>query len=139
MRSSFQISNFIMVTSLIPRVSCGYCQKQNQMKFTIWQLKVMFRYTLKMGVMIAHINSGADIGIRPHPPPPPPSGIRPPADPKGPPFDTFSEIHFWPTNPKIFLKAPLAPIYNYFEGESAPKKARLFCQNFSKSAQKLLF
>ena len=27
------------------------------------------------------------------------SGIRPPADPKGPPFDTFSsEIHFWPTD-----------------------------------------
>ena len=37
---------------------------------------------------------------------PPPSGIRPPADPKGPPFDTFSEIHFCPTDPKIFLKAP---------------------------------
>ena len=37
---------------------------------------------------------------------PPPSGIRPPADPIGPPFDTFSEIHFWPTDPIIFLKAP---------------------------------
>ena len=56
--------------------------------------------------------------------PPPPSGIRPPADPKGPPFDTFSEIHFWPTDPKIFLKAPLAPIYTNFEGERAPKKTR---------------
>ena len=33
----------------------------------------------------------------------PPLGIRTPADPKGPPFDTFSEIHFWPTDPKIFL------------------------------------
>ena len=32
-----------------------------------------------------------------------PSGIGPPADPKGPPFDTFSEIHFCPTDPKIFL------------------------------------
>ena len=31
-------------------------------------------------------------------------GIRPHADPKGPPFDTFSEIHFWPTHPKIFSK-----------------------------------
>ena len=30
---------------------------------------------------------------------PPSSGIRPPANPKGPPFDTFSEIHFWPTDP----------------------------------------
>ena len=70
---------------------------------------------------------------------PPLSGIRPPADPKGPPFDTFSEIHFWPTDPKIFLKAPLAPIHTNFEGERAPKKTRIFCQNFSKSAQKRLF
>ena len=31
-------------------------------------------------------------------------GIRPHADPKGPPFDTFSEIHFWPTDLKIFSK-----------------------------------
>ena len=54
-------------------------------------------------------------------------------------FDTFSEIHFWPTDPKIFLKAPLAPIYTNFEGERAPKKTRFFCQNFSKSAQKRLF
>ena len=53
-----------------------------------------------------------------------PSGIRPPADPKGPPFDTFSEIRFWPTNSKIFLKAPSAPIYTNFEGESALKKTR---------------
>ena len=69
----------------------------------------------------------------------PPSGIRPPADPKGPPFDTFSEIHFWRTDPKIFLKAPSAPIYTNFEGERAPKKTQFFCQNFSKSAQKRLF
>ena len=71
--------------------------------------------------------------------PPPFSGIRPPADPKGPPFDTFSEIHFWPTDPKFFLKAPLAPIYTNFEGERAPKKRDFFCQNFPKSAQKRLF
>ena len=70
---------------------------------------------------------------------PPPSGIRPPADPKGPPFDTFSEIHFWPTDPKIFLKAPLAPIYTNFEGERAPKKRFFDC--FFKNlpaAQKIL-
>ena len=65
----------------------------------------------------------------------PSSGIRSHADPKGP-FDTFSEIHFWPTDPKIFLKAPLAPIYTKSEGERAPKKTQFFCQNFSKSAQK---
>ena len=63
----------------------------------------------------------------------PPSGIRPPADPKGPsPFDTFSEIHLWPTDTKIFLKAPLAPIYTNFEGERAPKKTRFFVKIFQK-------
>ena len=68
-----------------------------------------------------------------------PSGIRPPADPKGPPFDTFSEIHFWPTDPKMFLKAPLAPIYTNFEGERAPKNKRFFCQNFFKKRPKTAF
>ena len=79
--------------------------------------------------------SGADLGGGVDAPPP--SGVRPPADPKGPPFDTFSEIHFWPTD-KIFLKAPWAPIYTNFEGERAPIKLNFFCQNFSKSAQKQL-
>ena len=61
-----------------------------------------------------------------------PSGIRPPADPKGPTFDTFSEIHFWQTDPKIFLKAPSAPIYTNFEGERAPKKTLFFVKIFQK-------
>ena len=61
-----------------------------------------------------------------------PSGIRPSADPKAPPFGTFLEIHFWPTDPKIFLKAPLAPIYTYFQGEGAPKKTRFFVKIFQK-------
>ena len=60
------------------------------------------------------------------------SGIRPPADPKGTPFDTFSEIHFWRTDPKIFLKAPSAPIYTNFEGERAPKKRNFFAKIFQK-------
>ena len=55
-----------------------------------------------------------------------------PCQPKGPPFDTFSEIHFWPTDPKIFLKAPWAPIYTNFEGERAPKKTRFFVKIFQK-------
>ena len=70
---------------------------------------------------------------------PPPSGIRPPADPKGPPFDTFSEIHFWRTDPKIFLKAPLAPIYTNFEGERAPKKNAIFLSKFFKKCPKTAF
>ena len=68
-----------------------------------------------------------------------PSGIRPPADPKGPPFDTFSEIHFWPTDAKIFLKAPWAPIHTNFEGERAPKKKRDFLSKFFKKSPKTAF
>ena len=85
----------------------------------------------EVGEIPPYASSGADLGgagggRRP------PSGIRPPADPKGPPFDTFSEIHFLPTNPKIFLKAPLAPIYTNFEGERAPKKRYFFVKIFQK-------
>ena len=69
-------------------------------------------------------STGADLGGGGGGRTPPPSGIWPPADPKGPPFDTFSEIHFWPTDPKIFLKAPLAPIYAIFEGENPPPPPR---------------
>ena len=68
-----------------------------------------------------------------------PLGIRPPADPKGPTFDTFSEIHFWPTDPKIFLKAPLAPIYTNVEGECAPKKTHFFLSKFFKKCPKTAF
>ena len=73
---------------------------------------------------------GGGLGVRL-----PPSVIRPPADPKGHPFDTFSEIHFWPTDPKIFLKAPWAPIYTNFEGERAPKKRDFFVKIFQKLPQ----
>ena len=65
--------------------------------------------------------------------------IRPPADPKGPPFDTFSEIHFWPTDLKIFLKSPSAQIYTNFEGERAPKKTRFFLSKFFKKCPKTAF
>ena len=62
-----------------------------------------------------------------------PQGFDPlPTQRVPPPFDTFSEIHFWPTDPKIFLKAPLAPIYAIFEGERAPKKRIFFVKIFQK-------
>ena len=51
------------------------------------------------------------------------------------PFDTFSEIHFWPTDPKIFLKAPLAPICTNFEeerGARVKKKRDFFVKIFQK-------
>ena len=64
----------------------------------------------------------------------PSSGIRPPADPKGPPFDTFSEIYFWATDPKIFLKAPLAPIEYILtlRGSARQKKRDVFNKIFQK-------
>ena len=49
-----------------------------------------------------------------------PSGIRPPADPKGPPFDTFSES----------IKG--GPIYSNFEKERAPKKPPKLSKFFKK-------
>ena len=66
------------------------------------------------------------------------SGIRTPADSKGPPFLLFTDIHFWLTDPKV-LKAPLAPIYTNFEGGARAKKTHLFLPNFSKNASKRLF
>ena len=36
------------------------------------------------------------------------------------------------TDPKIFLKAPLAPTYTYFEGGARAEKTQFFGQNFQK-------
>ena len=61
-----------------------------------------------------------------------PSGIRPYADPKGPPFCTILRYTFWLTEPKIFLKALLAPKYTKFEGGSARRKpTAIFCSKIS--------
>ena len=92
----------------------------------IYSIVILYSISIKSGVDLGGGGAGsADV-------PPPPSGIRLPADPKGPPFDTFSEIHFWPTDPKVFLRAPMAPIYTNFEGERAPKKTRFFFKIFQK-------
>ena len=53
------------------------------------------------------------------------SGIRPPADPRVPLF-TITRYPFLVTVPKIFLKAPLAPIYTNFETEARAEKTRFF-------------
>ena len=84
-------------------------------------------------VVGADLGGGGAIGGRPL------SGILHPADPKGPPFGTFQEIHFWPTDPKNFLQAPSAPIFTNFEGGARAEKTQFFGQNFPKSAQKRLF
>ena len=57
------------------------------------------------------------------------SGIRPPADPKDPPFVLLWDIPFWLAAPKKFLAD-----YQYIlilRGENAPKNA-IFCSTFSK-------
>ena len=90
----------------------------------------MNNFTIHSGADLGGGGGGADALF---------SGIRPPADPKGPPFDTFSEIHFWPNDPKIFLKTPSAAIYTNFEVGARAEKTQLFGQNFPKSALKRLF
>ena len=52
------------------------------------------------------------------------------AGPKGPPFELFSDIQFWLTDSKFFLKASSAPIYTYFNGERATKKTQFFGKIF---------
>ena len=54
------------------------------------------------------------------------------------PTQTILRFLILVTDPKIFLKAPLAPIYINFEGggEAPAEKTRFFGQNFPKIAQK---
>ena len=84
------------------------------------------------------IPAGADLGGGGRTPPPP-SGIRLPADPKGSPLCTILRYPNLVTDPKNFLKAPLAPIYTYFEVGARAKKRNFFGQNVLKSAQKCRF
>ena len=46
------------------------------------------------------------------------------------PLCTILRYPFWETDPKIFLKAPLAPIYTNFQGGARAQKTRFFRQNF---------
>ena len=81
----------------------------------LWPWKVCSsKYDIALSAIYINIYTGSDLG-----------GL-------------FEKSTFAPTDPKIFVKAPLASICTYFEGERAPKKA-IFCQNFPKSAQKRLF
>ena len=54
--------------------------------------------------------------------------MGPPSDP----FVLFSDIHFWRTDLRIFLKAPLTPIYTNFEEERAPKQRNFLVEIFQK-------
>ena len=63
----------------------------------------------------------------------PPSGIRPSADPKGPPLVLIWDIHNWLNDPKIFLKAVSAPICTKW---SARRKNAIILLKFSKKCLK---
>ena len=55
------------------------------------------------------------------------------------PLCTILRYPYLVTDPKKFLKAPLAQIHTIFWGGARAKKTRFLCQSFPKSAQKLLF
>ena len=52
--------------------------------------------------------------------------IRPPADPKGPPFVLFWDIHFWLNDPKKFPRSSSAPNFSNFEGRARAEKTLFF-------------
>ena len=45
---------------------------------------------------------------------------------------SFYDIHFRSNNPKVFLKAPLAPIFINFEGEARTEKSYFLVRIFQK-------
>ena len=63
------------------------------------------------------------------------SGIRPPADPNGPPLSYFEiSVFGWPTL-KFFKRRLWRQYILILKGERAPKKkTQFFCPNFQKSA-----
>ena len=54
-------------------------------------------------------------------------------------FSVWCDKKFWRSDPKIVLKAPLAPVYTNFEAEREPKKKVIFCPTFSKKCPKTIF
>ena len=97
--------------------------------------------TVSVESWIEHLSPGADLGGwggggccgRP--------SLRDstPCRPKGSPLWYFQQIQFRPTNPKNFLKAPLAPIYTKFKGGARAKKNAIFWSKFSKKYLKMPF
>ena len=91
------------------------------------------KFLWKIPIQLLIIKAVADLGGKRRKPF---SGIRPPADPKGPLFLIFRDIHFSLTDPKIFLKAPLAPKHTNFEGGArAEKKTHVLKKNCLRRAK----
>ena len=55
------------------------------------------------------------------------------------PLVLFDDICLRLTNPKVFVKSPLAPIFTNFEVQRAPRKTYFFGQVFPKNAQNSFF
>ena len=89
------------------------------------------------------LSAGADLGgggnANTPPPPPPPSGIQSPCRHKGSPFYNVLRYQFVVTDPKIFLKAPLAPIYTNVDGGERPKKRDFLVKIFQKVPENVFF
>ena len=62
-----------------------------------------------------------------------------PCRPKGSPFVLFWDIHFWLTDLKLFLTAPLAPIYTNCKGGARAEKTRFFSSKPTKKGLKTPF
>ena len=72
-------------------------------------------------------------------PPPHPQGFDPLPTQRVPRCTILrSRTHFRRTDPKTFIKAPLAPKYNNFAKVARAEKTRFFDRNFPKSAYKRL-
>ena len=83
---------------------------------------------LRFSWITHHMISGADLGGADA------SFLRDstPCRPKGSPLWYFLRNPFLPTDPKIFEKAPSAPMYTNFEGEHASKKCNFLFKIFQK-------
>ena len=79
--------------------------------------------------------SGADLGGGEAPPP---QGFDP-LPTQRVPLRTILRYPFLMMDPKMFLKAPWAPMYTNFEGGARAEKTQFFGQKFSKKCLKTPF
>ena len=85
--------------------------------------------------LVESLRTGADLGGGDAPF----SGIRPPADPNGPPFELFSDIQFWRTDPKVFRKCLRRQYILISREERAPKKNNFLVKIFQKVPKNAFF
>ena len=62
-----------------------------------------------------------------------------PWQPEGSPFVLLSDVHFWLTDPKFFITAPLHFSFTNFEGQPLAKKRIFFVKIFQKGLNTLFW